>query len=147
MIKIFVMGFNKTIFSSHSGKIVIGYITGVRYINAVIKTEYKCIISLNFTVIAAKTNPTPREKNTIKNNGIGTRSTVQCNSALVASITKISAVKDAIKLIKLEKTFDNTNRYLGTYTFFINAALETIEDIALVVESEKKLNITCPLKI
>ena len=34
---------------------------------------------------------------------------------------------------------------MGTYTFLINEALDIIDDIALVVASEKKLNTTCPL--
>ena len=112
-----------------------------------VKTEYKCIISLNFTVIAANINPTPKEKKTIKISGTGTNNIVQCNSALVTIMTNIKAVNEAIKLIKLENTFDNTNKYLGTYTFLIKAALDTIDDIALVVASEKKLKITCPLII
>ena len=49
--------------------------------------------------------------------------------------------------MKLEKTLDTTNRYFGTYTFFINDALPNIADIASVVAPEKKLNTTCPLKI
>ena len=36
----------------------------------------------------------------------------------------------------LEHTLDNTNKYLGTYTFLIRDALPKIEDIALVVESD-----------
>lgn len=74
--KIFVIGLSKTIGRNHSGNIDIGYITGHKYINAVTKTEYKCIISLNFTVIAANINPTPNEKNTIKNKGKITNKTV-----------------------------------------------------------------------
>ena len=77
-------------------------------------TEYKCMISLNFTAIAERISPIPIENITNNTNGIGTRITVQCNSALVATITRISAVKEAIRLIKLEKILEITNKYLGT---------------------------------
>ena len=62
-------------------------------------------------------------------------------------MTSKSAVKDAIRLIKLEKMCEITKRYFGTYTFLINDALDTMDDIELVVASEKKLKINCPLKI
>ena len=103
------------------------------------------MISLNFTTIAARINPTPRENATNNANGINARRDVQCNSTLIASITKISAVKEAIKLIKLDITLDNTNKYLGTYTFLIKDPFIIIAPIELFVASEKKLKITCPL--
>lgn len=65
------------------------------------------------------------------------QNTVQCNSALVATITSSSAVKDAIRLIKLDITLESTNKYFGTYTFLIKEALLMIADIELVVESLK----------
>lgn len=141
----FVIGFNLTIGANQSGKIDIGYITGVKYIKAVVKTEYKCMISLNFTVTAAKINPTPKHKITSKIKGIGTNKTLQCSSALVATITNSNAVNDAIRLIKLENTLDTTNKYLGIYIFLISDELLMIADMELVVESEKKVKITCPL--
>ena len=110
-----------------------------------IKTEYKCIISLNFTTKADNNNPTPSENTTMNPNGITAKTTFQCNSALVAIITTSNAVNDANKLIKLENTLEITNKYLGIYTFLINAALLITADIALVVASEKKLKIICPL--
>ena len=40
----------------------------------------------------------------------------------MASITTISAAKDAAKLIELEITLERTKTYLGIYTFFSNGA-------------------------
>ena len=75
-------------------------------------------------------------------------SKLYCNCRKHKSIiTNSNAVNDASKFMKLEKTLDTTNRYFGTYTFFINDALPNIADIASVVAPEKKLNTTCPLKI
>ena len=82
--------------------------------NAVVNTEYKCIMSLNLTVIADRIKPTPRQKRTNNIKGIGISKTVQCNSALIATITRSNAVNDAIRLIKLEKTLEITNKYFGT---------------------------------
>ena len=103
--------------------------------SAVVKTEYKCIISLNFTVKAARKSPTPNEKTTKNANGITDNITVHFKSILVATITRINAVTDASKLIKLENILDNTNKYFGTYTFLINGAFCTIDAIAVDVES------------
>jgi len=103
------------------------------------------MISLNLTVNAASINPTPTEK-TIKNiNGNQENKTVQCNSDLVTAITTINAQNDAPKLIALETILDTTNKYLGIYTFLINAAFPIIAPIAEVVDSEKKLKASCPV--
>ena len=75
--------------------------TGVKYVNAVRNTEYKCIISLNLTVTADKIIPTPNENNTNNISGIGDSITVQCNSERIAIITRSNAVNEAIRLIKL----------------------------------------------
>ena len=83
-----------------------------------------------------------KRNNTTIASGITDKNTVQCNSALVATITSSSAVKDAIRLIKLDITLESTNKYFGTYTFLIKEALLMIADIELVVESLKKLKIT-----
>lgn len=141
----FVIGFNITNFLIVLGKMDIGYITGVKYNNAVIKTEYKCTISLNLTAIAPKINPVPKENTITKSNGIIDNKIVQCSSARVANITQINAVKEAIKLMEHDNTLDTINKYFGIYIFLINGALPIIEVIELEVASEKKLKITCPL--
>ena len=99
------------------------------------------MISLNLTVRAARSIPTPSENKIIIASGITLRTTVQCNSARIATITRINATSDAIKLMKLENTLAITNKYFGTYTFLISAALPMIEVMELVVASLKKLKI------
>ena len=95
--------------------------------------------------MAESINPIPKQNPTRRSMGTGTNKTVQCNSARVATITNSNAVNEAIKFIKLEKTLDRTNKYLGTYIFLIKDALLIIAVIELVVESEKNVNTTCPL--
>jgi hypothetical protein len=50
-------------------------------------------------------------------------------------------------LTTLDATLESVNKYFGIYTFLIKGALLMIDDIALDVDSEKKLNTTCPLKM
>ena len=72
--------------------------------------------------MAESINPIPKQNPTRRSMGTGTNKTVQCNSARVATITNSNAVNEAIKFIKLEKTLDRTNKYLGTYIFLIKDA-------------------------
>ena len=68
---------------------------------------------------------------------IGTiaRNIVKCNSVLVHSITIIIAQKDDMIFIEEDAILDNTDKYFGIYTFFINEALPNIALIAPDVAS------------
>ena len=59
---------------------------------------------------------------------------------LVTIITINIAIKENPKLTKPDKILENGNRYLGIYTFLINAEFDIIEFNALVVDSELKEN-------
>ena len=61
------------------------------------------------------------------------------NFTCVTNITISIANNENIKVTNEDKTLDTGNMYLGIYTFLINEALLIIEDIAILVASEKKL--------
>ncbi|KZS45755.1 hypothetical protein AWU65_07430 [Paenibacillus glucanolyticus] len=50
------------------------------------------------------------------------------------------------KFINEKIVFDNGNKYLGTYIFLISEAFPLIDRIDVFVDSEKKSNISFPVK-
>lgn len=84
------------------------------------------------------------QKPKTKHNIQGNKTSVAEKVTSVAIITINNAIIESNILVKLDKTLDNGNIYLGKYTFFISAAPPKIELIAILVDSAKNPKISCP---
>ena len=63
----------------------------------------------------------------------------QLNFTWVTTITITIANNESSKVTNEDNTLETGKMYLGIYTFLINEALLMIEDIDILVASEKKL--------
>jgi len=84
--------------------------------------------------------PIPNEKTKTKKTGTGNRNIVQLNDSPIMINTIIKAMNEKRTFIIEDKILEIGNRYFGTYIFFMTPPFPTIDPIANVVDSLKKLN-------
>ena len=97
--------------------------TGVKYIQAVVITLYRCIRSRKLTAAADKNRLTPVEKSRTYKRGNTAKRTVGVTRALVTIITITRATIEERRFTPLERTLETGNKYFGTYTFLISSPL------------------------
>ena len=101
-----------------AGIILGGKKIALEYIKRIMKTEYKCSISLKNTVKVAKIRPAPMTNKSNNINGIIARNMYNENGAWVTIMTRKTTIIESKKVTKLESVTPNGYMYLGTYNFF-----------------------------
>jgi hypothetical protein len=112
---------------------------GVAYIHAVTTTLQINWVSRKNTMVLERIKETPMENKIIHSMPNGKSRIVHLMLTPVKITTISKGITAKTKLIVEEKTLAMGKIYFGTYTFVIKEALPTIEVIAIVVASEKKL--------